>query len=338
MGDVNSLSLHEDISKKEQDDKEYEDKDGLDAAKIPLISPITIVEPGPYDVLKTVLCGLFMGCGSLTSAISYALVHESIPDYDPLPDVVLNNLEYKEWGLIVSECLLVANLILAMMTVLSHSHRLVIFRRIFIILGLLFFYRSVTIYITALPKPNVNKQCAPKLNHTITFSELIPRVLLIAGGGGLSLGWDQVFCGDYIFSGHTTVLLMSYFIVKEYSPQNLHLLHILSMTMSASGIMMLLLARVHYSIDCLISYWITSRVWWTYHTIANEQNLKIPGNHNYMQSIWWWKLLIWAEANVPCKLQNCYSFLSLDQTQIQKTFLESWARRGQCLPVAYQKL
>ena len=55
--------------------------------------------------------------------------------------------------------------------------RMIIFRRIFIILGTLYFYRSVTMYITALPKPDVNDQCAPKLNHKITIRRgLIKRI------------------------------------------------------------------------------------------------------------------------------------------------------------------
>ena len=41
------------------------------------------------------------------------------------------------------------------------------------------------------------------------------RVITIAAGGGLSLGGTQVYCGDFIFSGHTLVLMMSFFVIRE---------------------------------------------------------------------------------------------------------------------------
>lgn len=169
----------------------------------------------PDDLLKTFVCALFCGCGSLATAFSIALVHERMPDDPPLPDVILDHMEYRDWGLEVSEYLIVINMVLAAITVLLHHHRMVVFRRIFIILGLLYFYRSITMYITALPKPDPKYPCAPKLNHTITFRELMSRVITIAAGGGLSLGGTQVYCGDFIFSGHTLVLMMSFFVIRE---------------------------------------------------------------------------------------------------------------------------
>ena len=115
----------------------------------------------------------------------------------------------------VSEYLIVTNIVLAVIVVLLHKHRMVVFRRIFIILGLLYFYRSITMFITALPKPDPSYPCAPKLNHTITFSELMTRVVTIAAGGGLSIAGTQPYCGDFIFSGHTLVLMMAFFVIRE---------------------------------------------------------------------------------------------------------------------------
>ena len=202
------------------DDEEHRpmlDDDDEVKIDIPDLPHITRSDPVniPDDILKTLVCAVFMGCGSLATAFSIALVHERMPDYAPLPDAILDHVKYEEWGLAVSEYLIVTNMVLAAITVLLHHHRMVVFRRIFIILGLLYFYRSVTMYITALPKPDPNYPCAPKLNHTITFSELMSRVVSIAAGGGLSLGGTQVYCGDFIFSGHTMVLLMSFFVIRE---------------------------------------------------------------------------------------------------------------------------
>ena len=34
-------------------------------------------------------------------------------------------------------------------------------------------------------------------------------------GGGLSIYGKHVYCGDYIFSGHTVTLTMGYLIIKQ---------------------------------------------------------------------------------------------------------------------------
>ena len=74
-------------------------------------------------------------------------------------------------GLHVSEVIIVVNIAIAAVIVLLHHHRTVVLRRIFIILGLLYIYRSVTMSITVLPKSDRSYPCAPKLNHTIIFTE-----------------------------------------------------------------------------------------------------------------------------------------------------------------------
>jgi len=279
----------------------------------------------PDDILKTLLCAVFMGCGSLATAFSIALVHERMPPDPPLPDVILDHVKYEDWGLRVSEYLIVTNMVLAGLTVLLHRHRMVIFRRIFIILGLLYFYRSVTMYITALPKPDPSYPCAPKLNHTITFSELMSRVIQIAAGGGLSLGGTQVYCGDFIFSGHTLVLMMSFFVIREYSPRTKKFLlfHLASLCICVAGVVLLLLSRGHYSIDCLLAYWVTSRVWWTYHTLASNSALHLQGSHNHLDNIWWWWLLVWAEAGVGgAQLPRRYSLPA--PASVQRAVTSRW--------------
>ena len=83
--------------------------------------------------------------------------------------------------------------------------------------------------------------------------------------------------------------------------------HLLSFTLSVTGVAMLLVSRGHYSIDCLVAYWVTSRVWWTYHTMANTKHLKISGSHNHMDNIWWWYVFRYAESGVPGEVPRRYS-------------------------------
>lgn len=60
-----------------------------------------------------------------------------------------------------------------------------------------------------------------------------------------------------------------HFVVTD-SPKRWFLLHWLSFCTTVTGVLTLLFARGHYSIDVLLAYWITTRVWWIYHTMANN--------------------------------------------------------------------
>ena len=52
------------------------------------------------------------------------------------------------------------------------------------------------------------------------------------------------------------------------------MLHYASLATSIAGVVTLLLARGHYSIDVIIAYWVTTRIWWIFHTLANNASLK----------------------------------------------------------------
>lgn len=274
----------------------------------------------PDEPLKTVLSGLFLGGGFLFTTFSLALTHESVPDYPPLPDMVLDNVSYQSWGLDVSEYIILVMMVLAFTLVMVHAHRMVVLRRVCLVMGMMYYYRGITMFITVLPKPDVNYMCAPKLNHTITFLELLQRVVKISSGGGLTINGQQVYCGDFIFSGHTMVLLMGFFVIREYSPRQLYVLHWFSLALAAAGIVFLLIARGHYSIDVLIAYWVTSRLWWSYHTLAHTSCLKVIGDHNYASNMWWWYAFRYFESEIPGRLPRRYSL------PLPSSF-KLWARR-----------
>ena len=63
--------------------------------------------------------------------------------------------------------------------------------------------------------------------------------------------------------------------------------------------MTLLFARGHYSIDVLIAYWMTTRLWWIYHTLANNPTLVLKDNkYNYMSQFWWFCIFKHFEGKV----------------------------------------
>lgn len=264
----------------------------------------------PHEPLKTLLSAFFLATGFVATTTSLAITHEHVPEIDPLPDVILDNVTYSEWGLDVSEILIMISTMTAVIVVMLHSHRLVILRRIWFLLGCLYYYRAITMFITVLPKADSNYTCHPKLDNTTALPAwvIVKRVFILMSGMGLSINGKHIYCGDYIFSGHTMVLTMGYLVIKEYSPRRFFLLHWISFFTSVGGIVMLLIARGHYSIDCLIGYYITTRMWYIYHTMANTSSLKQRGRHNFLDQMWWWLIFRFFEKNIPGPLPRRYSF------------------------------
>ncbi|XP_023332692.1 phosphatidylcholine:ceramide cholinephosphotransferase 1 isoform X2 [Eurytemora carolleeae] len=262
----------------------------------------------PDEWHKTLMTMLFMGLGFIITTFSLILTHERMPEGDPLPDIFLDNVSYISWGLKLSEVLMITSIFAANFVVLAHTHRSIIYRRIFFLLGILYFYRAATFYVTALPKSDKLYHCDKKNNGSLPFSELVSRVVKISTGGGLSINDNQVYCGDFIFSGHTVMLVTSYLAITEYGPARCFLIQWISFFTSLFGVLFLLLARGHYTVDVLIAYILTTRIWWGYHTIVNSETLKKITKENSLSKLWWFRLLRYLEANVPGPIPSRYSF------------------------------
>ena len=43
-------------------------------------------------------------------------------------------------------------------------------------------------------------------------------MITLLSGGGLSINGKHIYCGDYIFSGHTMTLTMAYLTIKQCTP------------------------------------------------------------------------------------------------------------------------
>jgi shingomyelin synthase len=269
----------------------------------------------PREPLKTFVASIFLFMAFVATTASLAFVHDRVPfDNDPLPDLFLDNVKYQHWGLDASEILLMILVWTAILITIFHKHRFIVYRRIFLLGGLHYFYRAITMVVTTLPVADKIYQeeiCRPQSNQTTAFV-IGQRVLKLISGMGLSINGQHVYCGDYIYSGHTMSLIMAYLIIKEYSPRRWVLLHYAAMVLAIGGVVTLLIARGHYSIDVVIAYWITTRIWWIFHTLADNANLKeVDGygrnQNNYLKNLWWWYIFRWFECNVPICLPRRFN-------------------------------
>ncbi|XP_057667125.1 phosphatidylcholine:ceramide cholinephosphotransferase 2-like isoform X2 [Diorhabda carinulata] len=264
---------------------------------IDLPAPVREEPRFPQERCKTLLAAVIMMFSFILTLTSLSLVHERVPNYPPLPDVFLDNVPAYDWALDVSEYIIIFSVNTSLIAMIFHKHRFIVFRRIFLIMSLLYMYRAITMYVTVLPKSNINYPCAPKSNETSPLM-IVKRVVKLMTGMGLSVNGQHVYCGDFIYSGHTVILTFTFLLVSEYTPKKLYLLHWLYWILSCVGVIMLEISHGHYSIDVIIAYFITTRTFWTYHTFANNSLLKQHSPNNLMGREWWFSLFLYFEGNV----------------------------------------
>ncbi|CAK1544784.1 unnamed protein product [Leptosia nina] len=181
----------------------------------------------PKEIGKTIISFFFLFICVCINMMSLSLVHERLPDRNttaPLNDIVLDNITARDWGLSVSEYLIMISTTVAMLVVILHKHRFIVSRRLFFIIGLLYLYRSLTMFVTVLPVSSTTYYCSPKSNNTTPLL-IIKRMFYLISGFGLSINGKHTYCGDFIYSGHTMILVLSYLIVAEYSPKKLWPMH-----------------------------------------------------------------------------------------------------------------
>jgi len=263
----------------------------------------------PKERWKTCSAIVFVIINFIFTTASLSITHElRNPNLPPLPDLALDHLPYHKWALDVSEILIMISTIVAALVVVFHKHRCILIRRICVIVGLLYGYRAITMIVTVLPSANRDYHCDVQLNHTISTGEVVHRVLKIMSGFGLSINGQHVYCGDFIFSGHTMILILCYLVIVEYTPVRLWLLHWLLWLVAMSGVSMLMVSRGHYTIDVIIAYFVTTRLWYMHNAIIANRHFQQRSSTNHLARLWWWRLAIWFEENVKGPVPAQFEF------------------------------
>ncbi|XP_033466138.1 phosphatidylcholine:ceramide cholinephosphotransferase 2-like [Epinephelus lanceolatus] len=252
----------------------------------------------PKEWWKTGVAFLYALFNLVFTTVVITIVHERVPDKSvspPLPDKFFDYVDRVPWAFTVTEVngLILVGLWLVQWIFLKH--KAIVGRRCFFLIGTLYMYRCVTMYITTLPVPGKHMVCAPKLYNDSTGK--IWRILRLISGGGLSLTGSHLMCGDFLYSGHTVMCTLSYLFIKEYSPRWMWWYHWFCWLLSASGVICILIAHEHYSIDVVIGYFATTRIFWWYHTLANTHALRQAPN-NYLSRTWWNPIFNFLEKNV----------------------------------------
>ncbi|KAM4537493.1 phosphatidylcholine:ceramide cholinephosphotransferase 2 [Odontesthes bonariensis] len=260
----------------------------------------------PNEWWKTGVAFLYAVFNLIFTTIVITIVHERVPDKSvspPLPDKFFDYVDRVPWAFTVSEANGLILVGLWSIQWIFLKHKAIVARRCFFLIGTLYMYRCVTMYITTLPVPGKHMVCAPKLYSDSTGK--IWRILQLISGGGLSLTGSQLMCGDFLYSGHTVMLTLSYLFIKEYSPRWMWWYQWLCWVLSATGVICILIGHEHYSIDVVIAYFATTRAFWWYHTMANTHELRRAPN-NYLSRTWWNPVFNFLEGNVQTTVPIVY--------------------------------
>lgn len=90
------------------------------------------------------------------------------------------------------------------------------------------------------------------------------------------------------------------------SPRRLWWYHWICWLLSVVGIFCILLAHDHYTVDVVVAYYITTRLFWWYHTMANQQVLKEASQMNLLARVWWYRPFQYFEKNVQGIVPRSY--------------------------------
>ncbi|XP_020289124.1 sphingomyelin synthase-related 1-like isoform X2 [Pseudomyrmex gracilis] len=272
----------------------------------------------PPEIWKGLISLAYLFIVTWITAFVMVIVHDRVPDmkkYPPLPDIFLDNVPHIPWAF--DMCEVTGTLLFAIWIVvlIFHKYRFILLRRFFALSGTVFLLRCVTMLITSLSVPGAHLQCQPRKVpdedwSSSAYVELYNKIAMayvIWRGAGMSIQGVRT-CGDYMFSGHTVALTMLNFFITEYTPRHLYFLHTFTWMLNMFGIFFILAAHEHYSIDVFVAFYITSRLFLYYHTLANNQALM---QRDSIRTRIWFPLFSFFESSVDGIVPNEFESPSL---------------------------
>ncbi|CAD6236826.1 GSCOCG00008251001-RA-CDS [Cotesia congregata] len=249
----------------------------------------------PPEIWKAFISLGYLFIVTWITAFVMVIVHDRVPDmkkYPPLPDIFLDNVPHIPWAFDI--CEVTGTLLFAIWLMVLIFHK----------------YRCVTMLITSLSVPGAHLQCQPRPTPDdpwakTAYGELYNKISMayvIWRGAGMSIQGVRT-CGDYMFSGHTVALTMLNFFITEYTPRQFYFLHTFTWMLNMFGIFFILAAHEHYSIDVFVAFYITSRLFLYYHTLANNQALM---QRDSIRTRVWFPLFSFFESSVDGIVPNEY--------------------------------
>nr|CAD2135905.1 unnamed protein product [Meloidogyne enterolobii] len=156
----------------------------------------------------------FLIFAGFSNWVALAYIHDFI-GRNPLPDIIFHFVDEQPWAIPLGDFMVMLCSISLILLFIFHKHRIVVIRRILFIIACLYSFRTVMMLVTQLPAGYKNNEvrCRPLINKiNRTLSIYLIRTLEQTIHVGLQDNSKQMLCGDFLFSGHT-LIMVSWFLV-----------------------------------------------------------------------------------------------------------------------------
>jgi hypothetical protein len=163
--------------------------------------------------------------------------------------------------------------------VFTQHKRFRILMRYLVLHGTLMLMRSLLLLVTTFPDPYPG--CQKIIPGTQTWRNISVQKVWNDAMRMLTNDPNSITCGDACPSGHTFIFILcaltwhSYFPSKKY----FNFIKIIVWGIGISGCCLLVLTRMHYTIDILIASYLTITLWYGYHRILKILESNVPYQH-----------------------------------------------------------
>ena len=238
-----------------------------------------------FDARRTLACAFYCAVCLVAMTTSTAIAWYRRPSGFTLPDVGHDlfpavSVIGAANAHVICDGLLCATGYATAAFVMTQPQRWIIWRRIFLVYGSVVFLRALTLLMTALPDPYALCAAHPRANFTwsgIPWSSVPGDVVSLLGRSNASAddgdGTGALTCGDSVFSGHTVLFVLcalvwhTYFPGLVWSPVNPVKLFV--WVLSVVGTQLLIITRMHWTLDIALAYYITITTWNFYHGVCD---------------------------------------------------------------------
>lgn len=216
-----------------------------------------------------VLCLLYLFLSHVGSSFASTYAQEQLLDkllYPPLSDFILDNGWYIPWAYLMTEGVIIMLVVIVMVLLFFHKYRFIVFQRMIVLIGTMFYFRSLCVVSTAIPVAQGDGDCN-KLIFTNRW-ERLSHVFTVYISFGMRL-FGVKTCGDYMCSGHAIIIIILVLSINEYSPASMVYLHRLTWLIGILGLSCIFLCHGSYTVDVIMAVLLSVWLFVHYHSLPN---------------------------------------------------------------------
>ncbi|CDW53677.1 Phosphatidylcholine:ceramide cholinephosphotransf erase 2 [Trichuris trichiura] len=227
---------------------------------------------------KLLLAFLILFIAAMSNGLVMSYTHQYAVKYlnktEPLDDGLFRLIPLIQWTWIAADACTGATISLSFIFLIFHRRQVTVYKRAALIAAFLYCLRGVTLISTYLPPPFPSDplRCLPAIDISSEPFEYLNRAFILVAKMGSSSDGNLILCGDTIFSGHTMIVVLSYWFLQHYCPQPLRLIALLVVfPLALLSIIFLIISRQHYTVDVVVATFLSLPVLQVYHFWLTEK-------------------------------------------------------------------